>query len=320
MDTRPRHDPLLRLSAKKLFPGVGAHLHVNRPLHEGDIPLHDHDFVEIALVCAGRALHRTIHGERAVGAGDLFILHPGQWHAYERCRGLELINCCLGVELLSRELAWVRSDPQLGQLLPARLPAPGAAGPADQGVIALHLGGEAQAACRTSLESLLALQQGGDPVRARPEQVAYLLMLLGRIGRELGAQGAARSAQPGAGVVDPSVAKAMEMLEERLDHGWGLVELAKLLDLNRSYLVRLFKRHTGFSPMAWLARRRAEKAAVLLLTTAQPVAAVGRIVGWHDPNYFARRFRAAFGLSAREYRAQLPVPPLVRAADDWIQW
>ena len=36
-------------------------------------------------------------------------------------------------------------------------------------------------------------------------------------------------------------------------------------------LVRLFKRHTGQSPMAWLAKRRAEKAAVLLLTTDKAI-------------------------------------------------
>jgi AraC family L-rhamnose operon transcriptional activator RhaR len=109
-------------------------------------------------------------------------------------------------------------------------------------------------------------------------------------------------------------------MEEHLDHDWGLVELAKMLELNRSYLVRLFKRHTGQSPMAWLARRRAEKAAVLLLTTDMPIALVGKQVGWHDPNYFARRFRAAFGISAREYRQQLPCPALVRQTEDWIQW
>jgi AraC family L-rhamnose operon transcriptional activator RhaR len=72
--------------------------------------------------------------------------------------------------------------------------------------------------------------------------------------------------------------------------------------------------------MAWLARQRAEKAAVLLLTTDKAIAAIGREVGWHDPNYFARRFRAAFGISARQYRNQLPCPALVKTADAWIQW
>ena len=46
----------------------------------------------------------------------------------------------------------------------------------------------------------------------------------------------------------------------------------------------------------------------------------GHVVGWQDPNYFARRFRQAFSMSAREYREQLPTPPLARDGEDWIQW
>jgi AraC family transcriptional regulator, L-rhamnose operon transcriptional activator RhaR len=312
----PEPEPL-RLSARELFPPVGVPLHVNQPRHEGDTPLHDHDFLEIALVFAGVGVHRTIHGERAIGVGDAFIIHPGQWHAYERCRGLVLYNCCIGVELLTRELAWARNDPLLAPLFPARLPAasepPRSAG---QGVLSLRLDGEALGAARHELEHLRAQQDSDQPVPARPELIAHLLLFLGLISRHLAASAPARhDHRP-----EPAVVAALQALEERLDHEWGLDELAKLLGRNRSYLVRLFKRHTGLSPMAWLARRRAEKAAVLLLTTDLPVAAVGKVVGWHDPNYFARRFRAAFGLSAREYRAQLPCPALVRSADDWIQW
>lgn len=309
------------LTARSLFAPVGVPLHVNRPLHEGNIPLHDHDFVEIAVVAGGHGVHRTIHGESAIGTGDVFILHPGQWHSYERCRGLVLYNCLLGIELLTREFAWARSDPQLSPMFPNRLPAAGQPQrSAGQGVLTLHLDPATLETCVRELEILRALQTGEDPVRARPEIIGHLLLVLATLSRHLVGGGALRGLRGGGSEPDPAVVKAIQALEERLDHDWGLVELSKLLNLNRSYLVRLFKRHTGQSPMAWLARRRAEKAAVLLLTTDQPVAAVGKAVGWHDPNYFARRFRAAFGLSAREYRQQLPCPALIRQVDDWIQW
>ena len=54
--------------------------------------------------------------------------------------------------------------------------------------------------------------------------------------------------------------------------------------------------------MAYLAQLRAEHAAVLLLHSDESVAAIGRAVGWPDQNYFARRFRAYYGLSATTYR------------------
>lgn len=310
---------LEHLTSRALFAPVGVPVHVHQPAHDGDVPLHDHDFFEIAVVLSGVGVHRTIHGESPVAAGDVFILHPGQWHAYERSRGLKLCNCLLGVELLTREIGWARADPLLGPLLPTRLPGPGQTPTtAGQGVITVHLPAEALKECMRELDHLRQVLAQADPVRARGEAVARVLLVLSLLARAHASNPEARAER--SREADSNVLTAIEAMEERLDHDWGLVELAKMLGLNRSYLVRLFKRHTGQSPMAWLARRRAEKAAVLLLTSDKPIATVGREVGWHDPNYFARRFRAAFGVSARQYRQQLPCPALVRSADDWIQW
>ena len=70
------------------------------------------------------------------------------------------------------------------------------------------------------------------------------------------------------------------------------------------YLVRLFKASTGLPPMAYLAQLRAEHAATLLLHSDQPVTSISQAVGWPDQNYFARRFKAHYGLSATTYRAR----------------
>jgi AraC family L-rhamnose operon transcriptional activator RhaR len=68
--------------------------------------------------------------------------------------------------------------------------------------------------------------------------------------------------------------------------------------------VRLFKASTGLPPMAYLAQLRAEHAAALLLHTNQPITYISQAVGWADQNYFARRFKAHYGLSATTYRAR----------------
>jgi AraC family L-rhamnose operon transcriptional activator RhaR len=100
----------------------------------------------------------------------------------------------------------------------------------------------------------------------------------------------------------PAVAAAQRMLEQQIDYPWTLVELAYQLHIDRSYLVRLFRQHTGLAPMTFLAQRRAERAALLLRTTQRPVSAIGCAVGWHDLNQFNRRFKAVFGVSASVYR------------------
>ena len=69
---------------------------------------------------------------------------------------------------------------------------------------------------------------------------------------------------------------------------------------------------TGLPPKAYLAQLRAERAAVLLLHSDDPSTGIGRAVGWPDQNYFARRFKAHYGLSATTYRRQFAT----RAAED----
>lgn len=310
------HDDLglQRLTFAEMFPAVGAPMHVNLPLHRGDIPLHDHDFIEIALVLGGHAVHRTIHGQRAIGRGACFVIQPGQWHAYEGAHDLALCNCCFGTDLLLRELAWARVDPMLSALFPVRI---GEGRAADQGVLTLALDGPEVDALLHELETLRALQATPDLVRVRSDMVARLLLVLGRLGR---LATAGRTLPPPGDLVAGPIATAMQALEERPDREWSLDGLAAEAGLNPSYFVRRFKRATGLSPMAWLSRRRAEKAAVLLLTTGRPIAEIGRLVGWRDPNYFARRFRQAFGMSARAYREQLPTPPLTRVGEDPVRW
>jgi AraC family L-rhamnose operon transcriptional activator RhaR len=108
----------------------------------------------------------------------------------------------------------------------------------------------------------------------------------------------------GGGHTHPAVVDAMQMMEERPEHQWTLTEIAECLHVAPGYLVRLFKSATGLPPMAYLARHRVEVAAAQLLHTDQPISRIGESVGWPDQNYFARRFKAHYGLSASTYRAQ----------------
>ncbi|MFG1815150.1 helix-turn-helix domain-containing protein [Kribbella sp. NPDC049174] len=101
----------------------------------------------------------------------------------------------------------------------------------------------------------------------------------------------------------PAVQHAMRLLEASIDEPWTLDRLAAAVNLAPSYLIRLFGRTAGISPMAYLNRIRAERAAGLLIETDLPIATIGATVGWHDPSHASRRFHAVFGLSPSRYRA-----------------
>jgi AraC family L-rhamnose operon transcriptional activator RhaR len=280
-----------RLSARDLNRNVPADLWAQRCFVDKVCPPHDHDFIEIALVLGGRGRHASPQGEQELAVGDVIVLRPGTWHSYFDCCRLDVFNCSFGVEMLHRELAHVVSHPALHYLFWA-----GPLAMNRRGLVALHIESAAQHCCQHYLEALQSKQ--GSSI----EQLGNLLLFLGQLARAVEDQVPAQSTL---GVhLHPLVREGVRLLENDVAHTWTLGELAARLHIDRCHLSRLFTSGTGLAPMAYLARCRAERAAMLLLRTDEPVGEVGRTVGWPDPNYFARRFKAHFNLSASQYREQ----------------
>ncbi len=263
----------------------------SRYVLDGSHEPHRHDFFEIAVVAGGRGRHACRLGERDLRAGDVIVIHLGAWHAYIDCHKLVVYNCLFGPELLGADLLCCKEDARLDGLLGKDAVA--------AGVISIHL---LQAGLRASirqLETLIRLSQA-NPAALRLEIMANLLLFLSQLAHACPAP-TARPRRPVA--PHPAVLSAIQLLNEDLARDWTLSDLAYTLHIDRSYLVRLFRAHTGLPPMAYLHERRLERAAQALIHTPASITAIGRAVGWRDPNVFARRFRARFGISASQYRA-----------------
>jgi len=279
-------------------------------VRNGDVFSHSHDFMEIVFIAGGKGTHHSLHGAQSVGAGDVFILRPGAWHAYENCRALEVFNCAFGTELLGRDLNLLTHEPALNYLFYA--------GPLSlerRGILALKLETQASRDCRRNLLAMVQSAQKSEPA-GRIEWMGNLLLLLTHLVRKLETQYQAEynSSASRDGKVHASVRTVIELLEEYSARAWTLRELASRVHLDPSYLVRLFKESTGLPPLAYLARHRSERAAALLLKTDLSIAAIGAQVGWDDASYFSQRFKTHFGLNPREYRARFVRPSSVAGA------
>jgi AraC family L-rhamnose operon transcriptional activator RhaR len=261
-------------------------------LHEDVHPIHTHSFVEIAVVMGGEGAQRSLAGRMQLEVGDVLVLRPGVWHGYEDCRGLDLYNCGFSTELLRRELAWTRQDPQLGHLLWT-----GPYAEQRRGILTGHLAKPAYDECLDHLERLHDLR-GVEVATHRGDLIGRLTLFLSCLSRALAPAG------PPGSEIHPAVLEGMRIMEERPAYAWTLTSLAAELHLAPGYLVRLFKAATGLPPMAFLSRHRVELAANRLLHTDQPINRIGESVGWPDQNYFARRFKSHYGLSASTYRAR----------------
>ncbi|WP_041290483.1 helix-turn-helix domain-containing protein [Kribbella flavida] len=272
---------------------------------DADVEAHAHDFFEIAVIGTGDGWHRTSQGERRVRRGEVLVLRPGAWHAFSRCDDLVVANCCVSARALQTELSALHQVPILRGLLWTTPIAAGLHGVAVTEVDPAAAT-DAIAEIANLARDLADRPEPGTPVRPAAESSAAAGRqgkLLGRLVTVLGvlADGRVDRAEPPP-VVHPAVRATVARFEADVAQNWRLDDLAAAVNLDPAYLSRLFRRHTGLSPLGFLARLRAEQAAALLAASDLPAARVGAAVGWDDPTYFARRFRGLVGLTPTQYR------------------
>ncbi|GAB3925745.1 hypothetical protein GCM10027613_39080 [Microlunatus endophyticus] len=263
---------------------------------DGDAEVHGHDFVEIALIGHGSGKHLNVRGEQPLSRGDLLVLRPGAWHGFADCRDLEVANCCLSAQALDGQLSLLYADPVLRRLLWS--------GPVlggHQGSYAVRLPADAATAGVAAIRRLGAVRGAGLTL------LGHLLATLGLLVDALDDQAPAES-QSGDTTIPDAVREAAGLLAAAPERHWRIDEVAAVAAIDPDYLGRLFRRHYGVSPMAYLARLRVERAAGLLTNTDEPVARIGALVGWADPTYFARRFRHLTGVTPTIYRQQSKTP------------
>lgn len=79
-------------------------------------------------------------------------------------------------------------------------------------------------------------------------------------------------------------------------------DLSDLCGLDRSYLTKLFKTSTGYSPQEYLISFRMKRAKKLLADAHLPIQHVSYSVGYNDQFAFSKAFRKAVGVSPSLYR------------------
>ncbi len=98
------------------------------------------------------------------------------------------------------------------------------------------------------------------------------------------------------------VDQAIEMMVSALGQPVSLTAIAERLQLNPSYLSRIFKEQTGEPFTEFLTRMRMEKGKALLLESNYKVKEIGEQVGYQKTDYFIRLFKEHTGMTPGEYR------------------
>ena len=96
---------------------------------------------------------------------------------------------------------------------------------------------------------------------------------------------------------------------------WTVANLARELGQSRSALAANFSACIGTGPMEYLNNVRMEKAAELLQGRHDlSLCAIGRQVGYDNPNSFARAFKAHYGMPPRAFSVHGDTIPMHAAA------
>ncbi len=90
-------------------------------------------------------------------------------------------------------------------------------------------------------------------------------------------------------------------IEENIGEGLTLSSLAAVACVSRFHFARMFRRSTGYSPRAYVVRRRVERARLQLAQGYQQLSDLAAELGFCDQSHFTRIFRRMTGFTPREY-------------------
>ena len=100
------------------------------------------------------------------------------------------------------------------------------------------------------------------------------------------------------------VQNAILYIESNLNSDLGLSQLAKLNNVNSSYLSTLFKAETGMTITEFITRKRIDLAKHLLENQNIQIQSVAQKCGILDLQYFSKVFKKHTGMTPRQYREE----------------
>ena len=262
---------------------------VTHPHDYTGIP-HWHDFSELVIVTGGSGRQNINGTVYPVSRGDVFVITGKTTHFFEEYHNLEITNIMYSERIFRDLREYLKRIPGYHVIFRFE--------PALRGSRefhnTLHLSAQA-------LEHVMRLTAGMFRELERRENgyeaavAAELFELVVFLSRSPdGLRDSRRSVTRLAGL--------FSTLEASYQEDWPLERMAQSAGMSVNTLLRTFQAVAGQTPLQYLTDLRMNAACTMLDTSDRSVSEIAFLCGFHDSNYFTKRFHAQYQCSPKAWR------------------
>jgi YesN/AraC family two-component response regulator len=103
-------------------------------------------------------------------------------------------------------------------------------------------------------------------------------------------------------LLDPKIKNIISHINANLDQQLSLDGMSKHFNINKYYLCRFFKEHTGLTVIDYVNRKRILTAEMLLAQNKYKITDISLMVGFNNLTHFERTFKQFTGTPPRNYK------------------
>ncbi len=264
--------------------------------------VHTHDLIELVYVYRGEGTHILGDKEYPAVPGSLAIIHHNQAHGFKTgSEGLDLFNIYLDINRFPLPLM----PEGLRNILPLIIPLHLRFRHNLRDIIYIRFGrADVIEKFLWMMQTELAERRDGFRESLQHYFTLFLIEACRNYRNQRHISESAcewRRPRPGSAA---RLDRLCRHLEKHFTEPLRLDDLSRLTGLQKNYLCRVFKAHTGQTLFNYILQQRLGQAMLLLRQTDRAIVDIAFESGFNDLPHFNRTFRREVEMAPREYRRQ----------------
>ena len=111
---------------------------------------------------------------------------------------------------------------------------------------------------------------------------------------------------------NPIAEQLSKYMEENVEKIASLEDICEAFHYSKNYIIRIFNKEFGVSPIQYINEVKLKRAMYLLETTSKPIGEIAVECGYADYAYFYKRFIQKTGINPQKWRKQIQTSPFYR--------